>query len=92
MDLLSGFWQIALKEEHRHKTAFITARGLYEWKVMPFGLCNAPSTFQRLMDEVIKPEYRNFIETYIYYLVTHSQTFEGHFKTHRYAVDATRTA
>ena len=78
MDLLSGFWQIAIKEEHKHKTAFITARGLYEWLVMPFGLCNAPSTFQRLMDEVIKPEYRDFIETYIDDLVTHSHTFEDH--------------
>ena len=65
MDLLSGFWQVLIKPEHRHKTAFITMRGLYEFVVMPFGLCNAPGTFQRLMDHVILPEYRDFIETYI---------------------------
>jgi transposase InsO family protein len=78
MDLLSGFWQVIIKPEHRNKTAFITARGLYEFVVMPFGLCNAPATFQRLMDEVVLPEYRDFIETYIDDLMTHSSTFEEH--------------
>jgi hypothetical protein len=38
MDLLNGFWQVMLKPEHRHKTAFLTSRGLYEWITMPFGL------------------------------------------------------
>ena len=80
MDLLSGFWQVMIKPEHRHKTAFITMRGLYEFVVMPFGLCNAPATFQRLMDHVIKPEYRAFIETYIDDLMTHSRTFEEHLR------------
>ncbi len=78
MDLLSGFWQVMIKPEHRHKTAFITMRGLYEFVVMPFGLCNAPATFQRLMDAIILPEYRSFIETYIDDLMTHSQTFDDH--------------
>ena len=80
MDLLSGFWQVLIKPEHRHKTAFITMRGLYEFVVMPFGLCNAPGTFQRLMDHVILPEYRDFIETYIDDLMTHSSSFEDHLK------------
>ena len=78
MDLLNGFWQVMIKEEHRHKTAFITARGLFEFIVMPFGLCNAPATFQRLMDTVIKPEYRSFIETYIDDVMIHSKTFKEH--------------
>jgi hypothetical protein len=80
MDLLSGFWQVIIKPEHRHKTAFITMRGLYEFIVMPFGLCNAPATFQRLMDAVILPEYRGFIETYIDDLMTHSLTFADHLR------------
>ena len=80
MDLLSGFWQVMIKPEHRHKTAFITMRGLYEFIVMPFGLCNAPATFQRLMDAVILPEYRAFIETYIDDLMTHSITFSDHLR------------
>lgn len=80
MDLLSGFWQVMIKPEHRHKTAVITMRGLYEHTVMPFGLCNAPATFQRLMDNIILPEYRGFIETYIDDLMTHSATFDDHLK------------
>ena len=72
MDLLSGFWQVMIKPEHRYKTAVVTMRGLYEYMVMPFGLCNAPATFQRLMDNIILPEYRGFIETYIDDLMTHS--------------------
>ena len=78
MDLMSGFWQIAIKPEHRHKTAFITTRGLYEFLVMPFGLCNAPSTFQRMMDKIIKPEYRSFIQTYIVDIILYSKTFGQH--------------
>jgi transposase InsO family protein len=80
MDLLSGFWQVMIKPEHRHKTAFITMRGLYEYVVVPFGLCNAPATFQRMMDAIILPEYRAFIETYIDDLMTHSKTFEDHLR------------
>jgi hypothetical protein len=78
MDLLSGFWQVMIKPEHRHKTAVITSRGLYEFVVMAFGLCNAPATFQRLIDTVFVPEMRKFIETYIDDLMTHSKTFEEH--------------
>jgi predicted nucleotidyltransferase len=78
MDLLSGFWQIMIKPEHRHKTAVITSRGLYEFVVMAFGLCNAPATFQRLMDAIVLPEYRDFIQTYIDDVLTHSMTFDDH--------------
>ena len=53
MDLMSGFWQIEMSPKGQEKTAFSTSIGLYEFKVMPFGLVNAPATFEHLMETVL---------------------------------------
>lgn len=53
IDLKDGFWHVTLSESDREKMAFITPFGLFEWLVMPFGLCNAPATFQALMEEIL---------------------------------------
>ena len=53
LDLAAGYWQISTCLEDRHKTAFITKYGLFEHKMMSFGLCNAPATFQRAVQLVL---------------------------------------
>ena len=53
LDLLSGCWQAEVTAEDQKKTAFVTWDDLFEFNVMPIGLCNGPTTFQRLMDTVL---------------------------------------
>ena len=54
LDLQSGYWQIPIAEKDRHKTAFVTMFGLYEYTVIPFGLTNAPAAFQKVMNDILR--------------------------------------
>ncbi|KAL5469185.1 hypothetical protein EMCRGX_G030403 [Ephydatia muelleri] len=78
----SLLWDMVMKvevtEEDRQKTAFATSEGLFEFKRMPFGLCNAPATFQRLMDRVLKDLKWSECLVYIDDKVIFGRTFDEH--------------
>lgn len=78
LDLLSGYWQIELDEEAKQKSAFITYDGLFEFVRMPFGLCNAPATFQRLMQQVLGDLLGKTSFAFIDDTLVASKTFKEH--------------
>ena len=65
LDLAQGYHQIAMAEESVEKTAFCTNLDQWEYLVMPFGLCNAPSTFQRRMNTIFEKEINSFVLVYL---------------------------
>ena len=77
LDLSRGYWQVPVSEDSRTKTAFTTPYGLFQFKVMPFGLQGASATFQRMMD-IVLDDVGEYASAYLDDVVIYSKTWEEH--------------
>ena len=78
IDLRTGFYQILIEKIDRHKTAFTTSRGLYEYNVLPMGLCNSPAVFMQLMNDTFSEYLNEFVLVFLDDIVVYSKTLEEH--------------
>lgn len=78
LDLVSGYWQVELDEDAKQKSAFCTRNGLWQWRVLPFGLTSAPSTFERLMEKVLRGLHWKSVLIYLDDIVVFSNTISQH--------------
>lgn len=79
LDIKTAYWQVPMKETSKEYTAFtIPGRGLYQFTRMPFGLCNAPAVWQRLMDKVIGADLEPYAFVYLDDIIVISSSFEDH--------------
>ena len=93
LDLKSGYWQVPIKEEDKEKTAFRTSSGqLYEFNQLPFGLCNAPATFSRLMDRTLAGLAWNICLYYLDDIIEFSVAWADHLERLRAVFDRLRRA
>ena len=84
LDLKSGFWQVGVDNKDRPKTSFsIQGSGLWKFKVMPFGLCNSPATFERLMERVLSNLTWKKCLVYLDDIIVFSKTFDEHIEIER---------
>ncbi|KAG5847077.1 hypothetical protein ANANG_G00122120 [Anguilla anguilla] len=77
LDLTRGYWQVPLSPQAKEKTAFVTPDGLFQYRVLPFGVHGAPATFQRLMDQVLRP-HQEYAAAYLDDIVVHSANWKVH--------------
>ena len=95
IDLAWAFWQISLRKADRHKTAFACELGLFEWRRMPFGLCNASATFQRAIARALQKIVNrkgSMVMAYIDDIVIATETVEDHMARMREVFECLREA
>ena len=83
LDLAAGYWQVKMDKDSQEKTAFNTCSGHYEFCVMPFGLCNGASTFQRVMESVLMGLSRSSCMVYLDDVMVIGRNFTEHLENLR---------
>ena len=92
LDCNSGYWQIPIEERDRDKTAFVTHCGVHRFKRMPFGLCNAPATFQRALDMLLSKVKWKYALVYLDDVIIYSKSIDEHFEHLDYVLSILRNA
>ena len=92
LDLASAYWQIQVDPADKEKTAFISHRGLFEFNVMPFGLCNAPAMFQRCMEVVLAGLQWSICLVYLDDIIILGNTWDEHLDNVRKVLQRLREA
>jgi len=90
IDLRTGYWQMQVHPEDRHKTAFRTQHGQYEWTVVPMGLSGAPGIFQRLMNHYLRRFLGDFVLCYLDDILIYSNSYEEHLQHIRRVLEVLR--
>ncbi len=91
IDLTAGYWQIPLNPNDKEKTAFSTGTGLYQFRMMPMGISNAPPSFQRLMELVLRGLHWSVCLIYLDDIIVYSADFPQHLQHLREVFQRFRT-
>jgi hypothetical protein len=86
LDLAGGFWQVLVRDEDVQETTFHTHDGMMEWVAMPFGLCNTPPTFERIVKDILRDFLHKFVTVYIDNVCVYSRTMHEHMEHLRLAL------